>query len=1071
MEELNKVYWRGIEELTNDVEFVKNAEKEFAHDLPDSKQGEENNNRRDFLKLMGFSVAAASLVACEAPIKKAIPFLNKPENLDPSIPNYYASTFFEAGDYASIVVKTREGRPIKIEGNTLSSISKGKTSAKAQASILSLYDGQRYQSFMQSKKAVKMADADKTIKEKLKSAQNVRILSSTIISPSTKAIVKEFKETYESTKHVTYDSLSQYGLTQAHKEGFGVDAVPSYDFSKAKVIVSFGCDFLGTWVSPVEFSGQYAQMRKLNSKEHKNANMSKHFQFEARMSMTGANADIRVPVKPSQEITLLATLYDKVKGTDIKAKDANVELALQKAAKELLEAKGESLVVSGSNDVNAQILVAGINDMLGNYGSTIDINTPLNTYQGNDKAVEALIEEIKGGGVDAIIFYGVNPVYDHYKGEELKAALSKVGLKISFASQPDETSDLCDFVCPDNHYLESWGDAEPRKGHYSLTQPAITPIFSTRQAQESLLVWAGNNKPYYDYLRSFLNKDLFKKQSKYKTFDNFFTGILHDGILVTTGAAALVVENKDDAKETAEKKEDKEPKKDEKPVKKAGKFDGDADAAAGKLSEYKDGGLEITTYQKLAIGNGANANNPWLQEMPDPITKACWANYASMSPKTAKEKGVSNGDVVKISAGKTSFEVPVLLQPGQADNTIAVAVGYGRKVSGKVGINVGANVFPLTAKQYDSASISKTDKIDEVAQTQTHNTIMGRSIIQEASLLDYKDKPNAGRVYPHVSSSDGKSRTPYEVTLWKGHQYYNHSWGMAIDLNSCTGCSACTIACQIENNVPVVGKKEVLNRREMHWIRIDRYYSSEESAVSFGDMEKEAVNPQVTFMPMMCQHCNNAPCETVCPVLATTHSSEGLNQMTYNRCIGTRYCANNCPYKVRRFNWFHYAEDDRFTDINYVQTSDLGRMVINPDVTVRSRGIMEKCSMCIQRVQAGKLQAKKEKRHVKDGEIKTACQQVCPTDAITFGDMNDMESQVSKVLGIGKEVKKGEHGHEDETVYSMTEPRAYHVLEEINVKPQVSYLTKIRNNDKKSKAAKGHGGGHSDKKEHKEAAH
>ncbi|TAE73051.1 MAG: 4Fe-4S dicluster domain-containing protein [Bacteroidetes bacterium] len=1061
MEELNKVYWRGIEELTNDVEFVKNAEKEFAHDLPENKSGDENN-RRDFLKLMGFSVAAASLVACEAPIKKAIPFLNKPENLDPSIPNYYASTFFEAGDYASVVVKTREGRPIKIEGNTLSSISKGKTSAKAQASILSLYDGQRYQSFMQSKKAVKMADADKIIKQKLSTAQNVRILSSTIISPSTKAIIKEFKEKYESTKLVTYDSLSQYGLTQAHKESFGVEAVPSYDFSKAKVIVSFGCDFLGTWISPVEFSGQYAQMRKLNSKEHKEAKMSKHFQFEARMSMTGANADIRVPVKPSQEISLLAVLYDKIKGTDAKAKDAAAEVALQKAAKELLEAKGESLVVSGSNDENVQTVVAAINNELGNYGATIDITTPLNTFQGNDKAVNALIDDIKNGGVDAIIFYGVNPVYDHPRGEELKAALSKVGLKISFASQPDETTDLCDFVCPDNHYLESWGDAEPRKGHYSLTQPTITPIFSTRQAQESLLIWAGNNKSYYDYLRAFLNKDLFKKQNKYKSFDNFFTGILHDGVLVTTGATALVVDNKDT--DTEPKKEEKDAKKDEKPAKKADKFEGSADSAVAELKKFTDGGLEITTYQKVSLGNGAYANNPWLQEMPDPITKACWGNYASMSPKTAKEKGVANGDVVKVTAGKTSFEVPVLLQPGQADNSIAVAVGYGRKISGKVGTNVGANVFPLTAKEYDSASISKTDKTEEVAQTQTHNTIMGRSIIQEASLSDYKEKSNAGRIYPHISSADGKHYTPYEVTLWKGHQYHNHSWGLVIDLNSCTGCSACTVACQIENNVPVVGKKEVLMRREMHWIRIDRYYSSEENAVSFGDLEKEAANPQVTFMPMMCQHCNNAPCETVCPVLATTHSSEGLNQMAYNRCIGTRYCANNCPYKVRRFNWFHYAEDDRFTDVNYVQTSDLGRMVINPDVTVRSRGVMEKCSLCVQRIQAGKLQAKKDKRQVKDGEIKTACQQVCPTDAITFGDMNDTESQISKALGISKEVKKGEHGHADETVYSMKEPRAYHVLEEINVKPQVSYLTKIRNNDKKAKAAKGH----SDHKEHKE---
>jgi molybdopterin-containing oxidoreductase family iron-sulfur binding subunit len=1056
MEDLNKRYWKGIEELTNDIEFVKNAEREFSEN-PNVGGSDNENNRRDFLKLMGFSVAAASLVACEAPIKKAIPYLNKPENLDPSIPNYYASTFFEGNDYCSVVVKTREGRPIKIEGNTLSPITKGKTSAKAQASILSLYDGQRYKTFIANKKSINKDKADEEIISKLKSAKNIRIVSSTIISPSTKELIKDFKETYESTKHITYDSISLFGLAQAHKDGFRINGLPSYDFSKAKVIVSFGADFLGTWYSPVEFATQYAQTRKLNSKEHKTAEMSKHYQFEARMSLTGANADIRVPVKASQELTLVATLYDKIKGGSAAAKDKNVEASLAKAAKELMEAKGNSLVVSGSNDPNVQTIVAAINNELGNYGNTIDTNNVVNIYQGNDKQFDNFLAELDS--VDAVIFYGVNPVYDHPKGAELASKLKNIGLSISFALQPDETTELCQYVCPDLHYLESWGDAEPKKGYFSITQPTITPIFETRSAQESLLKWMGVNKSYYDYLRAFWNKNLFKTQTKYKSFDNFWTAVLHDGTFANAGVK-VTTENKEENKKDA-----KEEKKDEKPApKKAGKFDAEVESALSEVNKYADAGLELLVYPKVSLGNGSQANNPWLQELPDPITKACWGNYASISPKTAKDKELKQGDVIKITADKYSFEVPVLLQPGQADNTIAVALGYGRKVSGKVGTNVGVNVFPLNSKPYFSASISKTDKTEEIAQTQTHNTIMGRSIVQEASLKEYnKDASARNFESPHISSADGKAYKPHEITLWKGHQYHNHSWGMSIDLNSCTGCSACLIACQVENNVPVVGKKEVLMRREMHWIRIDRYYSSEEGAVSFGDLEKEAVNPQVTFMPMMCQHCNNAPCETVCPVLATTHSSEGLNQMAYNRCIGTRYCANNCPYKVRRFNWFHYAEDDRFTDVNYTQNSDLGKMVINPDVTVRSRGVMEKCSLCVQRIQAGKLNAKKEKRQVKDGEIKTACQQACPTDAIVFGDMNDLDSNVSKSLGIKKEIKKGQHGHPDETIYKITEPRAYHVLEEINVKPQVSYLTKIRNNDKKiaiSKADKGHGGGH-----------
>jgi MoCo/4Fe-4S cofactor protein with predicted Tat translocation signal len=1046
MENNNKRYWRGLEELSNDVEFVKNAEKEFADYQPIMEIGE-GSNRRDFLKLLGFSVAAVSVAACNtAPIKKAIPYLNKPAELDPSIPNYYASTFFEDGDYASVLVKTREGRPIKIEGNNLSSISGGKTSAKAQASVLGLYDLERYKAFQEKGKEIEMKDADAKISALLENANNIRIVSSTIISPSTKSAVADFKAKFKGAEHIMYDANSAYGILQANKDSFGVEMIPSYTFDKADVIVSFACDFLGTWISPVEFSRQYGKTRKLGKDKKQ---MSRHYQFESGMSMTGANADVRVQTKPSQLALAVVALYQKLNGGG-KHKDENIDKALDKAVKDLQNAQGKSLVVSGSNDPAIQTLVNAINQKLGNYGNTIDVTVPCNLRQGNDKAMNTLIDEIKGGSIDTVIFYGANPVYNHPRGKELVEALGKVKTKISFASQPDETSVLCDFICPDHNFLESWGDAEPKKGYFSLQQPTITPIFKTRQAQESLLVWSGaKTQNFYEYVRGYWNKNLFKTQNTFKTFEEFWNTSLHDGVFSTKADVKPVEEKKTDPKD------EKKPV-DDKPTKPAGTFNADVDGAISAVNQtYKEGGIELNLYEKVSLGWGAQANNPWLQELPDPVSRACWDNYLCVSKKYADDNGLSQGTFVKVQAKGFSFEIPVLIQPGQAKDSVSIAIGYGREVSGKVGKTkdnkpIGTNVFPLAQHNFiGGVTISKSETYPtEIAQVQTHHTIMGRDIIQEATLGEYQKKADAGRNIIKIHTPDGPKK-PTDITLWKGHKYPNHSWSMTIDLNSCIGCGACVVACQVENNVPVVGKKEVLMRREMHWIRIDRYYSSDAELKDLSGLEEASENPDVVFMPMMCQHCNNAPCETVCPVLATTHSTEGLNQMAYNRCIGTRYCANNCPYKVRRFNWFHYAEDTRFTDVNPTQTSDLGRMVLNPDVTVRSRGVMEKCSLCVQRIQAGKLEAKKEKRHVKDGDIQTACSQVCPTDAILFGDLNDSESQIAKLTA--EEYDK----------------RAYHVLEEINVKAQVAYLTKIRNNDK-VKAKPGHGGGHDEHKAHKE---
>ena len=1012
MENTTKRYWKGLEELRNDASFVRNANSEFAPTPPGENEYENlvdgtGTHRRDFLKVLGFGMAAVSLAACETPVKKAIPYLNKPEGEFPTIANWYASTYSEGGDYASVLVKTREGRPIKLEPNTLSSVSSG-VSARVHGSLLNLYDIEKLKGPAKgSDTKVSWEQVDKDIMGQLAqvagSGTPIRLVSSTIISPSTKAVIADFVAKYPATTHIQYDANSASALLKANG---GV--LPAFDFSKAKTIVGIDCDFLGSWILPTTFSRQYAETRKLSSAKGGKKEMSRHYQFESILSLTGSNADYRTAIKPSQLGSVVTALYNKVAaGTGGKAvSSAAVSIPnLDKAAADLIAAKGQALVVAGTNDAAIQTVVSAINGLLGSYGSTIDMGSPLQVRQGDDVAMNGFIDELKGGRLGAVMFLNANPVYDHPRGAEIAAALPKVPLSVSFADRPDETASLAKYICPASHYLESWGDAEPRAGYYSLTQPTISLIYNTRQAESSLLTWAGKDAEYHEYVKAFWRNNMYSQASG-GGFDQFWIQSLHDGVFEP---------KKDVAQSTS--------------APAAGDIDG-ASTSIGNTYKANGSGLEVVLYESVGMGTGNLANNPWIQEFPDPITKACWDNFACLARATAVKLGFEQGDVVKIDLKGKAVELPVIIQPGQAQDTVAVAIGYGREKAGKSGNKVGVNVYPWASlvDGYVSflpgqAAITKTGDSRDIAQTQTHDTVMGReSVLQETVLAAYQKNSLAGRFIPEVQTSEGPKEAT-DISLWNGHNYKNHSWGMVIDLNSCTGCGACVVGCQSENNVSVVGRQEVINRREMHWIRIDRYYSSK-SAESLSELEEAAENPEVTFQPLMCQHCNNAPCETVCPVLATTHSSEGLNQMTYNRCVGTRYCANNCPYKVRRFNWFKYFDNDNF---DYHYNNDLGKMVINPEVTVRSRGVIEKCSMCVQRIQEGKLTARKERRRPVDGEIITACAQTCPTNAITFGDMNDPESRISKILEV-------EH-----------EGRAFHMLEEINVRPQVSYLTKVRN--------------------------
>ncbi|WP_111672046.1 TAT-variant-translocated molybdopterin oxidoreductase [Algoriphagus litoralis] len=1023
MKENKKTYWKGLEQLSNDPEFVKHADGEFA-ELPKTLSEDGSASRRDFLKVMGFSLAAASLAACEAPIRKAIPYVNKPIDVNPSIPNYYASTFASGGDYAAVVVKTREGRPIKIDGNELSPVNKGKVNAIVEASVLSLYDKQRLTGPMIGGAAAEWAAVDTEVKGKLASAGTVKIVANTILSPSTEKTLQEFAAAYGGAEVIMYDPISNYGIAKASESFYGSSVIPSYHFDKAKTIVSFGADFLGTWISPIEFAGAYAKTRKISKEKPE---MSRHYQFESNLSMTGANADYRTPIKASQSGLAVLALYNAIasKSGAATVTAPKVEIAnLDKAAADLLASKGASLVVSGSNDPNVQIVIHAINELLGNNGSTVDFTTPVFFRKGNDERMNQFVTELKAGRVGGVVFYNCNPVYDHARGAEIAEGIAKAKVSIATNGTLDETSSLVQVVAPDHHFLESWNDFEPKFGHYSLAQPTISPLFKTRQAQDSFLVWAGSATTYYDFLRQNWESSIFTQVESGGEFQEFWDQSLYNGVLASNKSATALTQV------------------------------GDASAAASAVAQtYKadNAGAELVIYSKVGIGNGAFANNPWLQEMPDPITKATWDNYLTVSQKWAAENGVTmfeeNTKKASITVNGKSLIVPILIQPGQANGTFGLAIGYGRTKAGRVADGVGVNAYDLLDASKGFVNFDITTGVEvavtgdsyKIARTQTHQTFMGReNVIQESVLSAYKTDASAGRYKPEIYK-DGEFVKPSKLSLWKGHQYSQHHWGLAIDMNSCIGCGACTVACQVENNVAVVGKQEVLNRREMAWIRIDRYYSSDAPADDLSGMEVAAENPEVTFQPMMCQQCNNAPCETVCPVAATTHSSEGLNQMTYNRCIGTRYCANNCPYKVRRFNWFKYHDNKDFAGVNIAQNDDLGKMVLNPDVTVRVRGVMEKCSMCVQRIQAGKLTAKREKRAVQDGEINVACAVACPTDALVFGDMNDPNSKVSKLLKIEETTS---------ALKEVGEERAYHVLEEINVSPNVWYFTKIRNKEK-----------------------
>ena len=1067
----NKKYWQNFGELNQTDAFKQSTENEFSEellplsDLSDTGLLEGKTARRDFLKYLGFSTAAAALAAsCETPVRKAVPYLQRPDNVIPGIPNFYASTYMNGGDAISVVVKQRDGRPIKIEGNELSSVTKGGTSAQSQASVLDLYDTIRLRHPLQKDgsnfKEVSTFDAfDKLVAGSLAGlgGKPVVLLTSTLHSPSTLQVINDFLAKYPGSRHVQYDAVSYSGMLMANEACYGKRALPSYDFGKAKTIVSLSADFLGTWLSPVEFSKQYSETKKVKGEKPA---LSRHIHFESMLSLTGSNADDRITHKPSETGAIALALLAKLGGavTAPSISDAKITKGIELAAATLSANKGQALVVCGSNDMNIQVIVNAINEAIGANGSTINWGTTSNYRKGVDADMVKLVSDMNGGAVGALLIYDCNPVYNYTDSKNFVAGLSKVPISVSFNATMDETTELCKYIIPSHHWLESWGDAEPKTGYVSLLQPVIAPLFKTRAFQTSLIKWTGGeatkvsavaptdsagkaitpapvatNTNTTDEYESYLRNYWIGKLGSVELWEK----ALQDGVI--EAAATTVAAGTFSAAKLAE--------------------------AASKIAAVKAGATEVFLYQKISVGNGSQANNPWLQELPDPVTKVTWDNYAMISPEMAKS--LLNIDVldnqkqadayevhpekpvVKVTVNGRSLSLPALILPGLNASTIAIAVGYGRQSAnkdlsmeriGRSAAGAGQNAYPFvafdgTSLLYSSvASVEKTADTYPLAQTQVHGSSENRPVLYETNLASFLANPEAVLEEPRhersILMADGKTDYVKDGTMYPDYIKPGVKWGMSIDLNTCTGCSACVVACTAENNVSVVGKIQVQRAHEMHWLRIDRYFT--------GDKK----NPDVVFQPMLCQHCDNAPCENVCPVSATNHSSEGLNQMAYNRCIGTRYCANNCPYKVRRFNWLDYTGADSFSDNQeplknldmnesvFQMNEDLTRMVLNPDVTVRSRGVMEKCSFCVQRLQDSKLEAKKQQDPTLVRNVKTACMQACPTNAISFGNVNDKESDVYKIRNI-EQVN-----------------RNFYVLEQLHVLPNVSYLAKVRNTDR-----------------------
>jgi MoCo/4Fe-4S cofactor protein with predicted Tat translocation signal len=1010
-------HWSTLAELNRSPEVAELREREFFS--PPVEEAE-IPSRREFLKFLGAGAAFAAAGCARKPVEKILPYVKAPEEVSPGNALYFASTCSDCPASCGTLIKTREGRPIKIEGNKSHPLSRGALCARGQSSILNLYDPDRLRGpalvnrDKGSTTATGWNEIDRRAAKALGEARDrggkVVFLTGTITSPTTAALIQSFLGAFQGGEHVAYDPVSCDALAKAQELSYGGRIVPRYRLDQADVLVTFGADPLGTFLSPVEFARDFARRRRPEA-----GTMSRFIAFEPILTLSGSNADshirlrpdhlypvamalahellVREPRSPLASNAALVAAAGAFPAASVERSAGLEEGTLARVAEELAGARGKSLVLAGpqaapaEHAVALQVAVNLLNSALGNEGVTVDSSQPSRQAAGSEEAVLRLVERMRAGEVAAILIHGVNPAHTLPAAVGFADALKRVPFVASFADRADETAAGADLIAPDTHSLESWNDHEPRPGILSLTQPTISPLYDLRPLQETLLAWgralgkgtlAGTSGSWHRYLRESWRTNVYPRAGAAAPFELFWEGVLREGVLVLakSSAPAPVRPFRAESLQTVS-------------------------TARGPEG---DGSLQLVLYAPVTLYDGRNANNAWLQELPDPVSKICWENFVSIAPSRAKALGVSDtemkADVVTVDVGHAKFELPVHVQPGLHPDVVAIGLGYGRSAAGRVGNKIGQNGFALAVATGGRIGMSgipvriaKTGRIASLAAVQGHQYTEHRPIIYETTFAEFLVDPRSGNEVPeHLPS------------MWSRHQYAGHKWGMAVDLSACIGCSACMIACRSENNVPVVGKSDVLRGREMDWIRIDRYYS--------GDAE----NPESVHQPMLCQHCENAPCETVCPVLATVHSSEGLNLQIYNRCVGTRYCSNNCPYKVRRFNWF---------DHSHVKEKSL-QLVLNPDVTVRTKGVMEKCTFCVQRIRDGKERAKALGVPVQDGDIETACMQTCPTQAIVFGDLNDPKSRAAQLA---------------------KSDRGYHVLSELNTRPSITYQTKVRNRE------------------------
>jgi len=972
-----KEYWKSLEQLDGSPEFKKFLDSEFplvAEDGADS-----TFSRRKFLSIMGASFALAGLTSCRRPVEAIVPHVMPPEDIALGVPVEYHTTMPNGIHAYGLTVRTYDGRPIKIEGNPAHPSTQGASNSFIQAEILNLYDPDRSKSVLNNSAERSWDDfvvfwRGLLQKYSHNNGDGLAIISPSFSDPTQKRQALELKKKMPKMHWVVYDPISDENIYKGIKAATGRDLIPLLSYDKAKVILSIDSDFLFLERENLSQARGFAAGRKMSSHVDE---LNRLYVVESAVSVTGAAADHRLALHSSQVGAFVGALAVELTALGLAVKGtAQIEAGirnhfdakwLRAVAEDLLAHFGQSIVAAGrSQSIAVHALVLAINSALGNIGKTVDYRLAEDDFLPDGAELAKLKYRMDNGEISTLIVMNSNPVYD----SPVALDFAKVENIIHFGEHVNETGDDAHWHVPKAHFLESWGDAKSVDATLSIIQPMIKPLYSDAKSLVEFLqlLASGEDKRGYEIVRQTWQSILPRRD-----FEKAWRKTLHDGLAQNTA-----IQFRPAVRDT-----------------------GVSTALAYYSLLGDDSGrnsLSLVLQASSQTFDGRYANNGWLLENPHPITKLVWDNAALVSPETAAKLGVKNNDVLQVSVNKKSVELPVWIVPGQANNVIVVELGFGRTVAGRVGDNIGVNVYPLRDQvnlfALTKASAKKIDRTYKLTSTQNHGSMEGRPLVREATLQEYKEHPEFAK--------EAVEHPPLQ-SLWKEQKYdKGNQWGMTIDLNSCIGCGACTVACQSENNIAIVGKKQVSHGREMHWIRVDRYFT--------GNPQK----PDFVHQPVACHHCEMAPCESVCPVAATVHDSEGLNVMVYNRCVGTRYCSNNCPYKVRRFNFFNYIKD-------YPETI---KMAQNPNVTVRSRGVMEKCTYCLQRINEGKRKAKDEGRELHDGEIQTACQQACPTQAITFGNILDKESKVAK----SKELD-----------------RNYGMLGELNLKPRTSYLAKVRN--------------------------